>query len=91
MQHRSCCTNNSPILPLSNPILLGVVRNGQLSLDTLLDAEVSKLCGGILTLIVRHQDLDLSPCLVLHKGLKLLEPLEDLTLGLKEIDPSLTV
>ena len=28
-------------------------------------------------------------CLVLHKIFELLEPLEDLTLGLQEIDPSL--
>jgi len=87
MQHRSCCTNNSPVLPLSNPILLGLLRNGQLSPDTLLGAKVSKLSGGILTLIVRPQYLDLSPCLVLYKSLELLEPFEDLTLGFQEIDP----
>ena len=89
MQHRSCCTNNSHVLPLCNPILLRVVRNGQLPPDTLLGTKVYKLCGGILTSIVRPQDLDLSSCLVLHKSFELLEPLEDLTLGLQEIDPGL--
>jgi hypothetical protein len=81
--------NNGPVLPLCNPILMGVIRNNQLSLDTLLGTKVCKLRGGILTPIVRSQDLHLSSWLVLHKSLKFLEPLEDLTLGLYEIYPGL--
>jgi hypothetical protein len=36
MQHRSRCTGNGPILPLSNPVLLEVVRYGHLSPDAML-------------------------------------------------------
>jgi len=43
-----------------------------------------ELIEGILSPIVRPQHLDLLSCFVLHKSLKLLEPLEDLTLGLHE-------
>ena len=47
--------------------------------------------AGILTPIVGPQDLDLIPCLVLHKSFELLEPVEDLTLGLQEVDLGLSV
>ena len=86
MQHSSSCSDDSPVLPLSNPVLLGVVRNSQLSVYPMLNAEVLKLMAGILTAIVRPQGLDLLPRLVLHKSLKLLEPAEDLILGLQEVD-----
>ena len=92
MQHRPSYSDDSPVLPLSNPVLLGVVRNGQLSVYPMLNAEVLKLMAGVLTAIVRAQGLDrldLLPRLVLHKSLKLLEPAEDLILGLQEVDPSL--
>ena len=45
----------------------------------------SPLCATL----VCPQDLDLLPCLVLHKSLKLLEPLEDLILGLQKENPGL--
>jgi hypothetical protein len=51
--------------------------------------KVYKLSGGILSSIIRPQDLDLLSRLVLHKSFELLEPLEDLTLGLQEIDSGL--
>ena len=89
MQHSSSCPNDGPALPLNNPILLGVVRNSELSVNTMLSVEVLKLMAGILTPIVRPQDLDLLPRLVLHKSFELLEPVEDLILGLQEVDPSL--
>ena len=52
----------------------------------MLSTEVLELIGGILTPIVRPQDFDLFPSLVLHKSFELLEPVEDFSLGLQEID-----
>ena len=89
MQHRSSCSDNGPVPPLSNPVLLGVVRNSKLSVYPMPSAEVLKLMIGILTAIIRPQDLDLLPCLVLHKSFELLEPAEDLILGPQEVDPGL--
>ena len=82
MQHHPSCSDDSPVLPLSNPVLLGVVRNSQLSVYPMLNAEVLKLMADILTAIVRPQGLDLLPRLVLHKSFELLEPTEDPILGL---------
>ena len=90
MQHIYSFSNNSPVLPFSNPILLGVVRNNKLSMYPMLSAKVLKLMADILTTIIRPQDLDLLPRLVLHKSFELLEPVEDLILGLQEVDPSLS-
>ena len=89
MQHGSSCPNDGPVLPLSNSILLGVVRNCELSLNAMLSTKVLELIGGILAPIVRPQDLDLLPCMVLHKSFELLEPVEDLTLGFQEVDAGL--
>ena len=89
MQHSSSCSNNDPILPLSNPVLLGVVRNSKLSVYPVLSASVLKFMASILITIIRPQDLDLLPRLVLHKSFELLEPAEDLILGLQEVDPGL--
>ena len=69
MQHRSSCSDYGPVLPLSNPILLGVVRKCELSPNAMLSIEVLELVGGILTLVVGPQDLDLFPCLVPQKAL----------------------
>jgi hypothetical protein len=52
------------ILLLYNPILLRVVWNSQLPLDSYLLAETLELLGGILSTIVRSQDFDLLPCMV---------------------------
>jgi hypothetical protein len=89
IQHRSRCTGNGPVLPLGNPVLLGVVGYDHLSLDAMLCTQVYKLSRGILSLVIRPQDFDPLSRLVLHKSSELLEPCEDLTLGLQEIDPSL--
>ena len=85
MQHSPSFPNNGPVLPLSNPILLGVVRNCKLSPNAMLSTEVLELVGGIFTPVVGPQDLDLFPCLVLHKSFELLEPVKDLSLGIQEI------
>jgi hypothetical protein len=66
-----------------------VVRNNQLSPDALSFTEVCELLGGILTPIVRSQDSDFLPCLVLHKSFELLKPTEDLSFGLHEENPRL--
>jgi hypothetical protein len=89
MQHGSRCTGNGPVLPLGNPVLLGVVRYGHLSPNAMLCTEVYKLSRGILSPVIRLQDFDPLSRLVLHKSFELLEPCKDLTLGLREIDPSL--
>lgn len=52
----------------------------------MLSTEVLELIGGILIPVVGPQDLDLFPYLVLHKSFELLDLVEDLTLGLQEID-----
>jgi hypothetical protein len=58
-----------------------------MSPNALLSTEVYKLSRGILSPVIRLQDFDLLSRLVLHKSSKLLEPCEDLTLGLQEIGP----
>jgi hypothetical protein len=55
----------------------------------MLGTKVYELSGGILTPIIRPQDFDPLSRLVLHKSSELLEPFEDPTLGLQEIDPSI--
>ena len=89
MQHGSCSPNYGPVLPLSNPILLWVVRNSQLPLDALSCIEVIKLLGGIFIPIICPQYSDFPPSLVLHKSFELLEPIEDLSFGLHEENPRL--
>jgi hypothetical protein len=89
MQHGSRYTGNGPVLPLGNPVLLGVVCYGHLSSNAMLGTEVYKLSRGILSPVIRPQDFDPLSRLVLHKSFELLEPCEDLTLGLQELDPSL--
>jgi hypothetical protein len=89
MQHGSRCTGNGPVLPLGNLVLLRVVRYDHLSPDAILCTKVYKLSRGILSPVIRPQDFDPLSQLVLHKSSELLEPCEDLTLGLQEIYPSL--
>jgi hypothetical protein len=89
VQHGSRCTGNSPVLPLGNPILLGVVWYGHMSSNAMLGTKVYELSGGIRTPVIRPQDFNPLSRLVLHKSSELLEPFEDLTLGLQEIDSSL--
>jgi hypothetical protein len=43
MQHGSHSAGNGPVLPLGNPVLLGVVRYGHMSPDAMLCTEVYKL------------------------------------------------
>jgi len=57
--------------------------------NPMLGKKVYKLSGGILSSFIRPQDLDPLSILVLHKRSDLLEPLEDLTIGLQEIDQGL--
>jgi hypothetical protein len=89
VQHGSRCIGNSSVLPLGNPVLLGVVWYNHLSSNAMLGTKVYELFGGILTPVIRPQDFDSLSRLVLHKSSELLESFEDLTLGLQEIDPSL--
>ena len=89
MKHGFGSPNDGFVLPLRNPILLGVVRNYELPHNACLRTVINKLTKGILPSIVRPEDLDLLTCLGLHKSFELLKPLEDLTLGLQEINPGL--
>ena len=88
MKHRYGCSNNIHFLPLRYSILLWSIRNCQLSPDTLLSAISIKLLGGILTPVIRSENLDLPPCLVLHKSFELLEPLQGFLrlLALQKVD-----
>ena len=86
MKHGFGNPNNGPVLPLHNPVLLGVVRNCELPPDACLCTIINKLTKGILPSIIQPKDLDLPTCLGLHKSFELLKPFEDLTLGLQEID-----
>ena len=56
-----------------------------------MSAKSIKLLGGILTPVIRSQDSDLPPCLVLHKSFELLEPLQDFLglLALQKVDSGL--
>ena len=87
MKHGFGNPNDGYVLPLHNPVLLRVVRNCELPPDACLHTIINKLTKGILPSIVRPEDLDLLTCLGLHKSFELLKPLEDLTLGLQEINP----
>ena len=87
MYHGFGSLYDGSVLPLRNPVLLGVVRNSELPPNACLRTIVNKLSKGVLSSIVRPQGLDLPTCLCLHKSSKLLKPLEDLTLGLQEINP----
>jgi hypothetical protein len=73
----------------ATPFCCRAVRNSQLPPDALSCTEIHKLLGGILTPIVRSQDSNFLPCLVLHKIFELLEPAEDLSFGLHEENPGL--
>ena len=86
MKHGFRNPNDGSVLPLRNPILLGVVRNCELLPDACLRTIINKLTKGILPSIVQSKDLDISTCLGLHKSFELLKLLEDLTLGLQEIN-----
>jgi hypothetical protein len=90
MQHGSHSPNYGPVLPLSNPILLWVVRKNQISRDALSYTKVNKILGGILTPIVCPRNSDFPPSLVLHKIFELLELIEDLSFGLHEENPRLS-
>jgi hypothetical protein len=86
MYHSPDKINDRPILSLCNPILLRVVWHCQLPLDPRL-TEILEVIGGILSPIIRAQDLDLLLCLLLHLSLEILKPTEDLILGLHKEDP----
>ena len=87
MDHSSSCAYDGSILPLSNPVLLGVVSNSHLSPNALSRIEVIECIGGILPSVIRPQTPNLLPRLVLHKSFELLEPLQDLLrfLALQEV------
>ena len=91
MDHRSSCAYNRSVLPLCNPVLLGVVSNSHLSPDALSRTKVIKIIGGILPSVIRPQTPDLLPRWVLHKSFKLLEPLQDFLklLALQKVDAGL--
>ena len=87
MKHGFGSACNGSVLPLCNPILLGLVTNYELPPNACLSTKINKLTKGILPSIVQLEDLDLPTCLGLHKSFELLKSLEDLTLGLQEINP----
>jgi hypothetical protein len=70
------------ILPLYNTILLWVVRNSELPLDSYLLTKTLELLRGILTPIVQFQDFDLLPYLVFNKSFEILNSIRDFILGL---------
>jgi len=87
MKHGFGIPYNGSILPLYSPIILGVVRNYELPPNACLKTKINN--KDILPSIVRPEDLDLPTCLGLHKSFELLKLLEDLTIGLQEINPGL--
>jgi len=89
MHHGLHRNNDRPILPLYNPIMLRVVGLCLLPLDPCLLAEINELCRGGLTPTICPRYLDLPSCHVLHLSFKSSEVIEDLILGLHEVDLSL--
>jgi hypothetical protein len=69
--------------------MLRVVGLCLLPLDPCLLAEINELCRGELTPTICPRYLDLPSCHVLHLSFKSLEVIEDLILGLHEVDLSL--
>ena len=74
------------LFSLCHSILLWGMRHSVLLLYPLCRTTLHEIIGGILTLVVCPQHLNLLSCLVLHKSLELSEPLKDLRLSLQEID-----
>jgi hypothetical protein len=66
LNHGLSNTYDGSILLLCNPILLWIVRNNQLPLDSFLLAKTLEVLGGILTPIFLSQEFDILPCLVLN-------------------------
>ena len=89
MKHGFGSPYNVSFLPLHNHILMGVLKYCELPPNACLSTKINKLTKGILPSIVRPEELDLPTCLGLHKSFEHLKPLENLTLGLQEINPGL--
>ena len=90
MQHRSCCTYNSYVLPLHDPILLWVMRRYEFSSNSFFAAEVLEFVRDVFSTIITPKSLHLRPQIFLHKYLKLKKLRECLIFLLHEEDPTLT-
>jgi hypothetical protein len=77
---------DGPVLSLCNPILLRIVQDSQLPLGPCLLAKILEVIGGVLSPIIRPQDLGPLPYLVLYLGLELPKSIKDLILGLNKED-----
>ena len=90
MQHRPCSTHDRSVLPLSNPILLWVMRCYELSSNSFCAAKVFEFATDEFTTIFTPKSLHLLPQLFLNQFLELTELLVCLALLLHEEDPALT-
>ena len=68
MYHGLSSPYDGSVLPHCNPVLLWVVQTNELPLNSRILAKIIKIIGGILTPIVRSQNLELLPYLILHKS-----------------------
>ena len=83
------CLNDGSILPLCNPILLRVIRNGVLPLDPCLNTKIIEIPGGVFSSIIWSQHLDPPFDQVLNPSFKFLKSRKDSILGLQEVNPRL--
>ena len=90
MQHRSSCSHNQSILPFGHPISLWVMGCHQFPFNSFCRAEVLKLLGDILSIIVITQGFYFLSIFFLYQGFKLTKPQEGLILLLLKVDPTST-
>ena len=80
LHHTSYHVLETSILPLSNTILLRSVGNGVFHLDTCIFTILNKIILDIITTIIRSEDLEFPPRLVLNQGSKDLEEIKNFRL-----------
>ena len=66
MYHRTSYTHYGHVIALYHSILLRVIRNRELLLNTLNNTILHELIGGVLTPIIRSKYLDSPTKLILH-------------------------
>ena len=85
LQESSGALSQSPVGPLSNPILVGLIPHSVLSGNASSSQEGAEGCGHVLSTLVISEHFDLALKLGLSPGLVLLEAGEGVTLVLHQV------
>ena len=89
LQHTSSHILETFILPLNHTILLRCVGNRVLHLNTCIFTIINELRIKIFTTIIRFEDLESPPILVLNQGLENLVVEKNSRLEFKEVNPTI--